>query len=178
MAPSHDSWAQACTINLHVCTLQVVHGGGNDVAWLQRDFGIHLVNVFDTEKACQVRPTQGGGELKAGQEEVLCWWLQALHARWGRWDCLQAACWQHCRWPRDCWQPGWCRPSLECMLPPPLLLRPLPPPPQVLGFQQRSLAFLLQRYCGVQVDKSLQQADWRQRWVALGQIGLGFGLNS
>lgn len=34
--------------------LQVVHGGGNDVLWLQRDFGLFLVNVFDTEKACQV----------------------------------------------------------------------------------------------------------------------------
>ena len=33
---------------------QVVHGGGNDVLWLQRDFGLFLCNVFDTEKACQV----------------------------------------------------------------------------------------------------------------------------
>lgn len=33
---------------------QVVHGGGNDSLWLQRDFGLFLVNVFDTEKACQV----------------------------------------------------------------------------------------------------------------------------
>lgn len=34
--------------------LQVVHGGDNDVLWLQRDFHIYMVNVFDTEKACQV----------------------------------------------------------------------------------------------------------------------------
>jgi hypothetical protein len=33
----------------------VVHGGGSDVLWLQRDFGLFLVNVFDTEKACQAR---------------------------------------------------------------------------------------------------------------------------
>lgn len=34
--------------------MQVVHGGNNDVLWLQRDFHIYMVNVFDTEKACQV----------------------------------------------------------------------------------------------------------------------------
>ena len=38
---------------------KVVHGGGNDVLWLQRDFGLFLVNCFDTEKACQARPLQG-----------------------------------------------------------------------------------------------------------------------
>lgn len=29
--------------------VQVVHGGSNDVLWLQRDFHIFLVNVLDTE---------------------------------------------------------------------------------------------------------------------------------
>lgn len=38
---------------------QVVHGGGNDSLWLQRDFGLFLVNVFDTEKACQVGSEAG-----------------------------------------------------------------------------------------------------------------------
>jgi hypothetical protein len=33
---------------------QVLHGGANDVLWLQRDFQLYLVNIFDTEKACQV----------------------------------------------------------------------------------------------------------------------------
>lgn len=33
---------------------KVVHGGGNDVLWLQRDFHTYLANVFDTEKAAQV----------------------------------------------------------------------------------------------------------------------------
>lgn len=32
----------------------MVHGGNNDVVWLQRDFHIYIVNAFDTEKACQV----------------------------------------------------------------------------------------------------------------------------
>ena len=34
---------------------QVLHGADNDVLWCQRDFHLYLVNVFDTEKACQVR---------------------------------------------------------------------------------------------------------------------------
>jgi cobalt/nickel-transporting P-type ATPase D len=34
--------------------LKVVHGGGGDLTWLLRDFGLRVVNVFDTEKACQV----------------------------------------------------------------------------------------------------------------------------
>ena len=45
---------------------------------------------------------------------------------------------------------------------------PAPPPAvrQVLGMRQRSLGYLLQRYCGIKADKSLgQTADWRQRWV-------------
>ncbi|KAK9816641.1 hypothetical protein WJX72_003201 [[Myrmecia] bisecta] len=33
---------------------KILHGAVNDVLWLQRDFHIYLVNVFDTEKACQV----------------------------------------------------------------------------------------------------------------------------
>lgn len=41
---------------------------------------------------------------------------------------------------------------------------------QVLGMRQRSLAYLLQRYCGIRADKSLgQTADWRQRWVPGGR---------
>lgn len=35
--------------------LKVLHGGASDVAWLQRDFHLYLVNVFDTERACVVR---------------------------------------------------------------------------------------------------------------------------
>lgn len=46
--------------------LQVVHGGGNDVVWLQRDHGLFLVNVFDTEKACQVGRRRGRVALPAG----------------------------------------------------------------------------------------------------------------
>jgi cation-transporting P-type ATPase D len=34
--------------------LKVLHGGANDIGWLQRDAHVYLVNVFDTEKAAQV----------------------------------------------------------------------------------------------------------------------------
>lgn len=31
-----------------------MHGGDNDVLWLQKEYHVYAVNVFDTEKACQV----------------------------------------------------------------------------------------------------------------------------
>ncbi|GAX75756.1 hypothetical protein CEUSTIGMA_g3199.t1 [Chlamydomonas eustigma] len=34
--------------------VKVLHGSANDILWLQRDFYLYLVNVFDTEKACQI----------------------------------------------------------------------------------------------------------------------------
>ena len=69
--------------------LKIVHGGGSDALWLLRDFGIRLINIFDTEKCCQVLG----------------------------------------------YPPG-----------------------------SRSLKFLLNKFVpDVQVDKSLQMADWRQR---------------
>ncbi len=33
---------------------QVLHGCGSDILWLQRDFGVYLVNVFDTGEAARV----------------------------------------------------------------------------------------------------------------------------
>ncbi|XP_050206429.1 protein RRP6-like 3 isoform X2 [Mercurialis annua] len=33
---------------------KVFHGADNDVLWLQRDFHIYVVNLFDTAKACEV----------------------------------------------------------------------------------------------------------------------------
>lgn len=38
-----------------MCVSQVMHGSGSDVLWLQRDFHVYLVNVFDTAVACQVQ---------------------------------------------------------------------------------------------------------------------------
>ena len=45
-------WAHACCC---AGNDQVVHGGENDTLWCQRDYHLYLVNLFDTEKACQVR---------------------------------------------------------------------------------------------------------------------------
>ncbi|GKC55500.1 RRP6-like protein 3 isoform X1 [Tanacetum coccineum] len=65
---------------------KVFHGADNDVIWLQRDFHIYVVNLFDTAKACDV-----------------------------------------------------------------------------LSKPQRSLAYLLETYCGVITNKFYQREDWRQR---------------
>lgn len=34
--------------------LKVLHGADMDVLWLQRDFGVYLVNMFDTGQAARV----------------------------------------------------------------------------------------------------------------------------
>ena len=34
--------------------VKVLHGADSDVLWLQRDFGLFLVNVFDTGQAARV----------------------------------------------------------------------------------------------------------------------------
>jgi len=34
--------------------LKVMHGADMDTKWLQRDFNIHIVNLFDTHKASRV----------------------------------------------------------------------------------------------------------------------------
>ncbi|XWS34271.1 hypothetical protein CRYUN_Cryun21dG0026400 [Craigia yunnanensis] len=65
---------------------KVFHGADGDIVWLQRDFHIYVVNLFDTAKACEV-----------------------------------------------------------------------------LSKPQRSLAYLLETYCGVAKNKLLQCEDWRQR---------------
>lgn len=39
--------------------VKVLHGGNGDVIWLHRDLHIHLINIFDTEKACQVIKSDG-----------------------------------------------------------------------------------------------------------------------
>ncbi|KAI5079547.1 hypothetical protein GOP47_0005026 [Adiantum capillus-veneris] len=65
---------------------KVFHGADSDIHWLQKDFHIYVVNLFDTAKACEV-----------------------------------------------------------------------------LGKRPRSLAYLLEHYCGVVTNKIFQLADWRLR---------------
>jgi exosome complex exonuclease RRP6 len=40
--------------NMTGSDVQVLHGCRCDVVWLQRDFGLYLVNVFDTGEAARV----------------------------------------------------------------------------------------------------------------------------
>lgn len=49
MSYSKDKWmSEALPI------LQVFHGGDLDIQWLQRDFGVYVVNMFDTGQASRV----------------------------------------------------------------------------------------------------------------------------
>ena len=34
--------------------VKVLHGADSDIGWLQRDFGIYVVNMFDTGQAARV----------------------------------------------------------------------------------------------------------------------------
>lgn len=47
---------EVCRLN-EVCTdasiLKVLHGSERDIEWLQRDFGVFIVNLFDTQKAAR-----------------------------------------------------------------------------------------------------------------------------
>ncbi|KAG8642280.1 hypothetical protein MANES_12G066500v8 [Manihot esculenta] len=82
----HDAMAILNPVFAEPNICKVFHGADNDVLWLQRDFHIYVVNLFDTAKACEV-----------------------------------------------------------------------------LSKPQKSLAYLLETYCGVATNKLLQREDWRQR---------------
>ncbi|CDI74392.1 exosome component 10, putative [Eimeria praecox] len=43
--------------------LKVLHGSASDVIWLQRDFSVYLVNVFDTAVAARTLAVPGGASL-------------------------------------------------------------------------------------------------------------------
>ncbi|XVF43375.1 hypothetical protein PTKIN_Ptkin02bG0035300 [Pterospermum kingtungense] len=82
----HDSMGILRPIFADSNICKVFHGADGDIVWLQRDFHIYVVNLFDTAKACEV-----------------------------------------------------------------------------LSKPQKSLAYLLETYCGVTKNKLLQREDWRQR---------------
>lgn len=82
----HDSMGVIRPVFADPSICKVFHGADNDILWLQRDFHIYVVNLFDTAKACEV-----------------------------------------------------------------------------LSKPQKSLAYLLETYCGVTTNKLLQREDWRQR---------------
>lgn len=82
----HDAMSVIRPVFADPSICKVFHGSDNDILWLQRDFHIYVVNLFDTAKACEV-----------------------------------------------------------------------------LSKPQKSLAYLLETYCGVTTNKLLQREDWRQR---------------
>lgn len=45
--------AQLAKIFENPNVVKVLHGADSDVLWLQRDFGIYIVNLFDTGRACR-----------------------------------------------------------------------------------------------------------------------------
>lgn len=82
----HDSMGILRPVFADPNICKVFHGADGDIVWLQRDFHIYVVNLFDTAKACEV-----------------------------------------------------------------------------LSKPHKSLAYLLETYCGVAKNKLLQREDWRQR---------------
>lgn len=89
----HDVMAILRPVFASPSICKIFHGADNDVLWLQRDFHIYVVNMFDTAKACEV-----------------------------------------------------------------------------LSKPQKSLAYLLELYCGVTTDKTLQREDWRLRPLTVEMI--------
>lgn len=51
--------------------IKVFHAGDLDILWLQRDFGVFIVNMFDTSQAAQVAGIDGGHGL-ANLLKVFC----------------------------------------------------------------------------------------------------------
>ncbi|KAL1555506.1 protein RRP6-like 3 isoform X1 [Salvia divinorum] len=82
----HDVMGLLRPVFANPAICKVFHGAHNDILWLQRDFHIYVVNLFDTAKACDI-----------------------------------------------------------------------------LSKPHKSLAYLLETYCGVATNKLLQREDWRQR---------------
>ncbi|TYK07107.1 protein RRP6-like 3 isoform X1 [Cucumis melo var. makuwa] len=50
----HDSMNLLRPVFANRSICKVFHGADNDILWLQRDFHIYVVNLFDTAKACEV----------------------------------------------------------------------------------------------------------------------------
>ncbi|KAJ8763807.1 hypothetical protein K2173_003589 [Erythroxylum novogranatense] len=50
----HDAMGVLGPVFANPAICKVFHGADNDVLWLQRDFHIYVVNLFDTAKACEM----------------------------------------------------------------------------------------------------------------------------
>jgi exosome complex exonuclease RRP6 len=100
--------------------VKVLHGSDSDIVWLQRDFGIYIVNLFDTGQASRVL-----GILP-------CFSCYSPPASLVILPCF------------SCYSPCF---FVYCLS----------------EFPKFSLAFLLSHFCGINVDKKYQLADWRIR---------------
>ena len=59
-------WREMYKLNAVFCDPEIVkvfHGGDSDILWLQRDFGIYVVNMFDTGQAARILQVPGGRGL-------------------------------------------------------------------------------------------------------------------
>jgi cation-transporting P-type ATPase D len=115
---------------------KVFHGADSDILWLQRDFHIYIANLFDT-----ARVSLFFLEYAHSQAMSSPWHSTVNHfafvSRPGLFaDCLIGKSEWVCLHLQAC---------------------------DVLGKPQRSLAYLLQTYCGIAVNKVYQRADWRLR---------------
>nr|CAB3458084.1 unnamed protein product [Digitaria exilis] len=50
----HDAMGILRPVFANPSICKIFHGADNDVLWLQRDFHIYVVNMFDTAKACEI----------------------------------------------------------------------------------------------------------------------------
>jgi cation-transporting P-type ATPase D len=112
-----------------VVQLQVFHGADSDILWLQRDFHIYIANLFDT-----ARVSLFFLEYAHSQAMSSPWHSTVNHfafvSRPGLFaDCLIG-------------KSEWVWLHLQAC--------------DVLGKPQRSLAYLLQMYCGIAVNKVYQ----------------------
>ena len=121
---------------------KVLHGCDSDVEWLQRDFSVYLVNVFDTH---QVSPKDFERiELKNYSMFKSCSYVSY-------WNSL------------DYHWPGFYRTSTTLV---PIIIHVIQAG-KLLEFPRLSLAWLLQNYCNLSGDKQFQLADWRIRLSAI-----------
>jgi cation-transporting P-type ATPase D len=115
---------------------KVFHGADSDILWLQRDFHIYIANLFDT-----ARVSLFFLEYAHSQAMSSPWHSSVNHFAFVSRPGLFAGC--------LIGKSDWVCLHLQAC--------------DVLGKPQRSLAYLLQTYCGIAVNKVYQRADWRLR---------------
>jgi hypothetical protein len=133
----------------------VLHGCDGDVLWLQRDFGVYLVNVFDTGQGSRLLNLPSFGLAHLLQARTLP--PPHTHAH----DHRRHQHHHHALLTRPSFVP------LTCPAYPSLLrasyLPCLPVPPPCLLPAPLTRPSSIQVHAGVTADKQYQTADWRER---------------